>query len=137
MTIKALNDVGKVIKGSKVLIMGLTYKENVVDIRETPAKEIVRELQEYGVDIYGYDPLLSDIEQEFGIRPYPMSPITRRSSPITPLDCVILAVAHDAFKDVTLDNLRSIMDDRPILIDVRRVFEPARARSNGFYYRTL
>ena len=45
MTVKALNDVGKVIKGSRVLIMGLTYKENVADIRETPVKEIIKELQ--------------------------------------------------------------------------------------------
>jgi len=137
MTIKALNNVGKVIKGSKVLIMGLTYKENVADTRETPVKEIIKELQEYGVDIYGYDPLLGDIEQEFGIKPYPMSLITHRSSPITPVDCIILAVAHDAFKDITLDELRGIMNDSPILIDVHGLFEPARARSEGFYHRTL
>jgi len=68
MAIKALNNVGKVIKGSKVLIMGLTYKENVADTRETPVKEIIKELKEYGVDIYGHDPLLNDIEHEFGIK---------------------------------------------------------------------
>jgi len=67
MIIKALNNVGKVIKGSKVLIMGLTYKENVADTRETPVKEIIRELKEYGVDIYGYDPLLNDIEMNSGL----------------------------------------------------------------------
>ncbi len=83
MTIKALNNVGKVIKGSKVLIMGLTYKENVADTRETPVKGIIQELKEYGVDIFGYDPLLNDIEHEFGIKPYPTSPITHHPSPIT------------------------------------------------------
>ena len=55
--IKGLNEVGKVIKGSKVLIMGLTYKENVPDTRESPMREMVRELKEFGVDIYGFDPL--------------------------------------------------------------------------------
>lgn len=68
MTIKALNNVSKVIKGSKVLILGLTYKENVPDTRETPVRGIIKELKEYGVDIYGYDPLLNDIEHEFGIK---------------------------------------------------------------------
>ncbi len=68
MTIKALNDVGKVIKDSRVLIMGLTYRENVADTRETPVKEIIKELKEYGVEILGYDPLLNNIEQEFGIK---------------------------------------------------------------------
>ena len=79
MTIKALNNVGKVIKGSKVLIMGLTYKENVADTRETPVKEIIKELKEYGVELYGYDPLLNNIETEFGIKPYPMSLITHHA----------------------------------------------------------
>ena len=56
-------------KGSKVLIMGLTYKENVADTRESPVKEMVKELKEFGVDIYGYDPLLSKEEFEgFGAK---------------------------------------------------------------------
>ena len=58
ITIKALNDAGKVIEGSSVLIMGLTYKENVADIRETPVKGIIKELKEYSTKIYGYDPYL-------------------------------------------------------------------------------
>ncbi len=137
MTIKALNNVGKVIKGSKVLIMGLTYKENVADTRETPVKEIIKELKEYGVDIYGYDPLLNDIEQEFGIKPYPLSLITHNASPITPVDAIILAVAHDAFKEITLDKLAGIMNTNPILIDVRGVFDAEQAKETGFYYETL
>jgi len=66
MAIKGLNEVSKVIKGSKVLIMGLTYKENVLDTRESPVKEMVKELKEFGVDVYGYDPLLS--REEIGFR---------------------------------------------------------------------
>ncbi len=58
MAIKGLNEVSKVIKGSRVLIMGLTYKENVPDTRESPVKEMVKELKEFGVEVYGYDPLL-------------------------------------------------------------------------------
>jgi len=50
--IKGLNEVGKVIKGSKVLIMGLTYKENVPDTRESPVREMVKELKEFGVNVY-------------------------------------------------------------------------------------
>ena len=69
MAIKSLNEVGKVIKGSKVLIMGLTYKENVPDTRESPVREMVKELKEFGVNVYGYDPLLSKEEIEaFGVK---------------------------------------------------------------------
>jgi len=60
LAVKGLNDAGKVIKGSTVLIMGLTYKEDVPDTRESPVEEIVRELQEYKVRVLGYDPLLPD-----------------------------------------------------------------------------
>jgi len=133
ITIKALNNVGKVIKGSKVLIMGLAYKENVADTRETPVKEIIKELQEYSVDIYGYDPLLGDIEQEFAIKPYPMN-----STNLTnPIDCVILAVAHDAFKNMTLDKFKTIMNDNPILIDVHGFFDSKEAEKKGIYYSSL
>jgi len=68
LTIKALNNAEKVINGAKVLIMGLTFKENVEDTRETPVRNIIKELKDFHCDIYGYDPLLSngDIEA-FGI----------------------------------------------------------------------
>jgi len=66
---KGLNDVGKVVKGSKVLIMGLTYKENVPDTRESPVKEMVKELKEFEIEVYGYDPLLSKEEIDaFGVK---------------------------------------------------------------------
>jgi len=129
MTIKALNDVSKVIKGSRVLIMGLTYKEDVADTRETPVKEIIRELKEYGVDLFGCDPLLNNIEQEFAIKPYPAQ--------LPTVDCVILAVVHDSFKKITLGNLKAIMNSDPILIDARGVFDPAKAEKQGFHYRRL
>jgi UDPglucose 6-dehydrogenase/UDP-N-acetyl-D-galactosamine dehydrogenase len=131
MTIRALNNVGKVIKGSKVLIMGLTYKENVADTRETPTKEIIKQLEEYGVDIFGYDPLLNDVEGEFGIKS------SSNPEDISGIDCIILAVAHEAFKEITLDRLRGIMNFNPILIDVRGLFEAAKAREKGFHYLTL
>ena len=57
--IKGLNEVDKVIKSSKVLIMGLTYKGNVPDTRKSPVREMVKGLKEFGVEVYGYDSLLS------------------------------------------------------------------------------
>jgi len=73
LTIKALNEAGSVIKGSKILIMGLTFKENVDDTRETPTIEIIKELREFKCDVYGYDPLLSKEEiQSFDVEPVEM-----------------------------------------------------------------
>lgn len=131
MTVKALNNVGKVIKSSKVLIMGLTYKENVADTREAPVKHTITELKEYGLEIVGYDPLVDDIEAQFGIE------AASSLESISSVDCVILAVAHDAFRRITLNQLRTIMCDNPVLIDVRMFFREEEAKQQGFYYRAL
>ena len=53
------------------------------------------------------------------------------------VDCVILAVAHDAFKGITLDDLKAIMNTNPALIDIWGVFDAREARLGGFYYETL
>lgn len=140
MTIRALNDVAKVIRGSKVLIMGLTYKENVADTRETPVKEIIKQLKEYGVEVMGYDPLLNDIESEFGIKAYDFRLLTNSinsSNSINWVDAVILAVAHEAFKEITLDKLKSVMNANPTLIDARGIFAAQEAAEQGIYHYRL
>ena len=137
MTVKALNEVGKVIKGSKVLIIGLTYKENVADTRETPQKHVIEELKEYGIEPMGYDPLLdiAEAEKEFKVRMLPSL------EPKIKFDGIILAVAHDVFKDrargISLESLASIMNSHPVLVDIRRFFDGAQAMKKGFCYRTL
>jgi UDPglucose 6-dehydrogenase/UDP-N-acetyl-D-galactosamine dehydrogenase len=131
VAVKALNNVGKVIKGSRVLIMGLTYKENVADIRETPAKDMIEGLRQYGVETLGYDPQLDNIEEEFKIE----AVLDFEEAP--KVDCIIVAVAHDAFQKITLDKLRSIMNDKPILIDVNGLFSREEAVKRGFYYTSL
>jgi len=131
VAVKGLNDVGKVIKGSKALIMGLTYKENVPDTRESPAKEIVRELKEFKVDVYGYDPLLSRKEiEKFGVKYFEMTKNIK-------VDCVIVAVVHDEFKKMILEDVKGFMNERAVLIDVRGMFDVEEVKRKGFYYKTL
>ncbi len=135
MTIKALNEVGKVIKGSRVLIMGLTYKENVADTRQTPVKGIIKELSEFGVDIRGFDPLLSsqDFEGELGLK---LVKELEEAKDIKS-DCIILAVAHSSFYKLSLSDLKEMQNNTPILIDVRGLFNPEEAKKAGFYYKAL
>ena len=132
MAIKGLNDVGKVIKGSKVLIMGLTYKENVPDTRESPVREMVKELKEFGVDAYGYDPLLSREE----IKGFGVNALDNLNMEIK-MDGVIVAVAHDEFKKMKLEDVKKFMNDKPVLIDIRGMFDEAASKGNGFYYKGL
>jgi UDP-N-acetyl-D-galactosamine dehydrogenase len=130
LTIKALNDVGKVINGSKVLILGLTFKENVDDTRETPVVEVIKELQEYKCDVYGFDPFLLEKDiLRFGVKVF--------DETMKGFDCVIVAVAHDQFKSWTLDRLKGFMTQDPILVDVRGMFQRHEAEKKGFHYATL
>lgn len=133
LTVRALNDAGKPIKGSKILIMGLTYKENVPDTRETPVRGIIAELREYGVDIYGFDPMLTNIESEFGIKAIYGDGFNE----LDKLDGVVWAVCHSAFNSITLKSLKSRMADSPALIDVRSHFDSREAVKEGFYYKSL
>jgi len=132
VAIKGLNEVGKVIRNSKVLIMGLTYKENVPDIRESPVRDMIKELKEFKVDVYGYDPLISLEEvKSFGVKA-----IERLGGEIK-FDCVIITVAHEQFKEITLSRLKELMAEKPVLIDVRGIFDCEKAKKFGFYYRRL
>jgi len=130
MAIKGLNEVGKVIKDSKVLIMGLTYKENVPDIRESPVKDMIKELRDFGVDVYGYDPLLSKKQiDSFGVKALDVLNVRA--------DCVIVTVIHDKFKKMTFENILDIMNDKPVLIDVRGMFDKEEFQKRGVLYKTL
>ena len=101
---------------------------NAPDTRESPAKEMVKELKEFGIEIYGYDPLLSKEEIEaFGVKALDDFNVI--------MDCVIVAVAHDEFKKMKLDDIRKFMNDKPVLVDVRRMFDGEEAKKKGFYYR--
>ena len=127
-----MNEVGKVIKDSKVLITGLTYKENVPDTRESPVREMVKELKEFGVDVYGYDPLLSKEEiEDFGVKTLDFSFSTGflfSKKKKCKVDCVIVAVAHDEFKNKSFLSTGSffrkkVLNDKPVLVDVRGMFD--------------
>ena len=134
LAVKALNIAGKVIKGSNVVIMGLTYKENVADTRESPAHGIIKELKEYGVNVYGFDPLLTgeDIKTTFGIEPVKLAKLNA----IKP-NCLIFTASHNAFKKLTLTQLKAITVPNTVLIDVRHLFNSEEASKEGFIYRAL
>lgn len=131
LTIKALNEAKKIIHDSSVLIMGLTFKENVEDTRETPIKDLIKELKEFNCKLYGYDPLLKKEEiTGFGITP--IDNLDRIK-----VDCIIITVVHDVFKKIRLEELKKIMGDKPILIDVRGYFSDKVSGIKDLLYRKL
>ena len=85
---------------------------------------------EFGVDVYGYDPLLSKEEiKGFGVKALDILDVK--------IDCVIVAVAHDEFKKMGFEDIGTFMNDKPVLIDVRGMFDGEEAKRKGFYYRGL
>ena len=87
-------------------------------------------MKEFGIEVYGYDPLLSREEiGGFGVN------VLDEFNVI--MDCVIMAVAHDEFKKMELDDIKKFMNDKPVLIDVRGMFDEQEARRKGIYYRSL
>jgi len=88
--------------------MSLAYKENVPDTRESPVREMVKELKEFGVDVYGYDTFLSKEEIEsFDVKTLDFSFSTGFllfKKKKCKVDCVIVAVAHDEFKNINCFN---------------------------------
>jgi UDP-N-acetyl-D-glucosamine/UDP-N-acetyl-D-galactosamine dehydrogenase len=131
MAVKSINNAGKVIKGSRVLIMGVTYKENVEDTRETPVRDVIKELQDYGIEVFGFDPIAKEPEKAFGIR------FIEDLGKSPKMDCVILAVAHDAFKQITPGMIKEAMNSYPVLIDIRGFYDTPEMYKLGFIYKRL
>jgi UDP-N-acetyl-D-galactosamine dehydrogenase len=95
MTIKKLIQADKAVKGARVLILGLTFKEDVPDIRNTKVVDIINELQEYGVEVSVHDPVADPQEShcEYGLELKPLDKVGH-------FDAVVLAVAHQDFRSL-------------------------------------
>jgi UDP-N-acetyl-D-galactosamine dehydrogenase len=87
--------------------------------------------QEYGVEIIGYDPLLNNIESDFGIQ------AVYDLKNAKDIDGVMVTVTHDAFKEIGLDGFKKIMRSNPLLIDIRGMFRKEEAQRKGFHYKIL
>lgn len=90
------------VKGSNVLVMGITFKENCPDVRNTKVVDVIKNLQEYGMKVTIYDPLANpeEVKHEYGL-------ITTKSIPSEKYDAVVLAVAHKEFLEMDLDILKN------------------------------
>lgn len=101
----ALNERSKPVKGSKVLVLGVTYKKNVNDIRESPALDIIAMLKERGGRVHFYDPYITVLDS---VQKIEMTPETLRSQ-----DVVLLLTDHNSFDyDMILKNAELIIDTR-------------------------
>jgi UDP-N-acetyl-D-galactosamine dehydrogenase len=118
---------GKSPQMTKVLVLGMTFKENVADIRNSKVANLVHELMDYSINVHVYDPHASPNEVA---SEYKFSLIDEI---FNGYDAVIVAVAHDAFKDMDMAYYRSIMREDPILMDIKAVYDPEEAKGINYW----
>lgn len=108
------------VEGAKVLILGLSFKENCPDVRNTKVIDIVHELQEYNIAVDVLDPWVnvSEAEHEYGI-----TPINQANVLPNDYDGIILAVAHQQFTEMGIEKIRALGKAEHVLYDLKYVFD--------------
>jgi UDP-N-acetyl-D-galactosamine dehydrogenase len=113
-TVKEMVRSGNAILGSTVTVLGLTFKEDCTDLRNSKVIDIIRELQEYSISIQVHDPHADPEEawEEYGVDLVPMELLQ-------PASAVILAVSHREYRELPVADLKRLMNSNPLLIDVK------------------
>jgi UDP-N-acetyl-D-galactosamine dehydrogenase len=106
---------GNAIKGSSVLIMGLTFKENCPDVRNTKVIDIVRELKEYGLLVDIYDPIADAIQIPEPEKDFMINTITKKYNGI------VIAVAHNIFLEMDIESLKN--SNASVIFDIKAAYK--------------
>lgn len=127
-TIKLMVSKGIDVARSRIGVLGITFKENCPDIRNSKVIDIIRELQEYGVNVVVADPHAdsAEVEHEYGLK-------LGKIDADNPVDAVIVAVAHREFKGLSPAALRALVrGNAPVLVDVKCIQSRADLEAVGF-----
>jgi UDP-N-acetyl-D-galactosamine dehydrogenase len=115
--VKLMIKKGITINGASLLMLGITFKENCPDVRNTKIVDVIRALEEYGIKVGLYDPWANpeEVLHEYGLH-------TSTAEPTTTFDALVLGVAHQEFLDLNLDALKN---ENSIVYDVKGVLGDA------------
>jgi len=117
--IKLMIKKGQKIEGAKVLVLGITFKENCPDIRNSRVIDVIRELQEFGTDVTLYDPWADpeEVKREYGLNM--RSAID--SQQLSQYDAIVLAVAHNAFRSLDISG-----GEKQVIFDIKSILDKKR-----------
>lgn len=115
--VQILIKAGKNPSECKVLMKGITFKENVADIRNSKVADLARELMRYSINVHITDPHASPNEVA---HEYNLAMIDSKS---TNYDAVVVAVSHDEYKNLDAKHFKSMMNDNPVLIDLKGIYQ--------------
>jgi len=126
-TVKSIIAAGFHVKGAKVNVLGLTFKENCPDLRNSKVADIVYELQTYGVDVHVYDPVAEadEAQHEYGIR-------LDRWEDLPRADAIVAAVAHKELLARPLSDLQAKINPNGCFIDVKSQFDKGALQEAGY-----
>ena len=131
--IKLLIAADKPVKGARVAILGLTFKEDCPDVRNSKVVDIVRELHDYGITPVVTDPIADaqEARRNYQLRLTPLEEITEQ-------DAVIVAVAHERYRNLMLENLQRLYrGNSRVLLDVKGIYDRSLCTQEGFLYWRL
>ena len=134
--IKKMIDAGQAPKKSKVVILGLTFKENCPDTRNSKVSDIIKQFNTYGINPVVVDPWASerDAMHEYGVTLTEMAEVKDA-------DCIIVAVAHNEFRTLSLEELKkrfkNCPDEEKVIIDVKGVFKVEDLKASGMQWWRL
>lgn len=125
-TVKEMIASGCYIKGARVNVLGLTFKEDCADLRNSKVIDIIRELQCYGVEVYVYDPEADgeDALNEYDVR-------LRSWNELPRADALVAAVAHSSFKSLSVDDLCQKIVKGGVFVDVKAIYDAVALRDAG------
>ena len=118
-TIKLMIQKGHKIKDANILVMGLTFKENCPDIRNTKVVDIITELQEYGSNIDVYEPWIDEKDKDYYSYNFISNPVQKSKK----YEAIIVAVGHDEFKATSAEQFEDMMSGESVLIDVKAILD--------------
>lgn len=134
--IKQLILANKVVKQSKVVILGITFKENCPDTRNSKVVDIIKRLNEYGINPIVVDP---QADKECALSEYGVELISLNE--VKDVDCVVLAVAHNEFRNMNLDLIDSLFGDfdnsEKVIVDVKSILDKEEIVKRGYSYWRL
>jgi nucleotide sugar dehydrogenase len=134
LLLKAMNETNRSVKGSTIVVLGLSYKENVGDTRNSPALGLIRDIKEMGGVVRTVDPYVDEktAKREFAVDEH----VRKTDSVANGADAIVIVTTHKEFKSLDLAKLRKRMRT-PIIIDGRRAIDKNEAIRLGFTYKSI
>ena len=156
-TVKKLIKANKQVKGARVAVLGMTFKEDCPDVRNSKVIDIINELKEYGMKVFVTDPIADskEVKEEYGVE-------LTKFEDIEDMDAVIVAVGHKEYMELSLDSIKDlyavkslllnngqILDeialteevmedaDKLVLVDVKGIFDRKEAEAKNYLYWRL